>query len=76
MTAAVEMRLPRRPTKESVELLAMTEQKNQIPLTPFAKGGNDSRFSIFILIWYCESSMMVYPENLYAGMINQALQKN
>ena len=38
--------------------------KNQIPLTPFAKGGNDSWVSIFILIWYHESVMTVNPENL------------
>ena len=51
----------------------MTEQeKIQIPLTPFAKGGNDSWVSIFILIWYHESVMTVNPENLFAGTINQA----
>jgi hypothetical protein len=34
-------------------LLAMTEQeKIQIPLTPFSKGGNDSWVSIFIINWY------------------------
>ena len=33
-------------------LLAMTEQeKIQIPLTPFSKGGNDSWVSIFIINW-------------------------
>ena len=38
-------------------LLAMTEQeKIQIPLTPFAKGGNDSWVTIFIIIWYCKAT--------------------
>jgi hypothetical protein len=42
----------------------MTEQeKIQIPLTPFAKGGNDSWVSISILIRCCESRIKVYPEN-------------
>jgi hypothetical protein len=40
--------------QKTVDHLAMTEQeKIQIPLTPFAKKGNDSWVSIFILIWYC-----------------------
>jgi len=40
------------PNLRTVGLLAMTEQENiQIPLAPFAKGGNDSWVSTFILIW-------------------------
>ena len=60
-------------------LLAMTEQeKTQIPLTPFAKGGNDSWIPIFIIIWRCESSMRVYPENngpFFKGILLEQLTR-
>jgi len=33
-------------------------------------------FGVSILIWCCESSMKVYPENLFVGLINQTPTEN